>query len=605
MQRVQGLLQAGKLPAAREALQALVAAHPQFAAGLRLLASTQQALGDTAAAEELLRRALTLEPQSGPAQAALGELLLAAGRVAEAEPLLASASQASPPVGRAALLLSRLYNDNARPAQALAVAAPLCVSGAADAELASQHVNALLALGRAGEAIEGYRRLLAAAPQYAAAAQGLAQSLSATGAHQEAEAVAYAALKRNEGRDMGRNEGSAPLRRVYARSLIAQGRELGRAEEALREAIRLEPRHADAHSSLAQLIYMRTGELPQATAVLDEALKTYAHDAALWATKAAILQGAGDARGAFACLEPWAQRSEAPPALLVRAGLAALDFDPAAAAALAGRALRLAPGLLPARTLLAAAQLGLGEAQAALAGCESLLAQSPDDQYLIALQTTALRLLGDPRYAQLCDYSRLVKAYTLEAPPGWNSLDSFLTDLAASLTSLHEPLGHSLLFQSLRHGTETTQDLSRSTEPAIRALFEAFAAPIQQYVAHLGPGTDPLRRRNGGGWRFKGAWSVRLRRSGFHAQHTHPRGWISSACYITLPESMGDASRPDGTLTFGEPGLIARPALKAEHSVRPQPGMLVLFPSYLWHGTVPFDSPQPRLTVAFDAVPAR
>jgi hypothetical protein len=33
--------------------------------------------------------------------------------------------------------------------------------------------------------------------------------------------------------------------------------------------------------------------------------------------------------------------------------------------------------------------------------------------------------------------------------------------------------------------------------------------------------------------------------------------------------------------------------------------MLVLFPSYFWHGTIPFQSPQPRLTVAFDAVPAQ
>jgi hypothetical protein len=29
----------------------------------------------------------------------------------------------------------------------------------------------------------------------------------------------------------------------------------------------------------------------------------------------------------------------------------------------------------------------------------------------------------------------------------------------------------------------------------------------------------------------------------------------------------------------------------------------VLFPSYFWHGTVPFQSDQPRVTVAFDAVP--
>ena len=36
----------------------------------------------------------------------------------------------------------------------------------------------------------------------------------------------------------------------------------------------------------------------------------------------------------------------------------------------------------------------------------------------------------------------------------------------------------------------------------------------------------------------------------------------------------------------------------------PSPGDLVLFPSYFWHGTLPFTSAQPRLTVAFDALPA-
>jgi hypothetical protein len=38
-------------------------------------------------------------------------------------------------------------------------------------------------------------------------------------------------------------------------------------------------------------------------------------------------------------------------------------------------------------------------------------------------------------------------------------------------------------------------------------------------------------------------------------------------------------------------------------SVRPELGLLVLFPSYFWHGTLPFHSEQPRLTVAFDVVP--
>ena len=37
--------------------------------------------------------------------------------------------------------------------------------------------------------------------------------------------------------------------------------------------------------------------------------------------------------------------------------------------------------------------------------------------------------------------------------------------------------------------------------------------------------------------------------------------------------------------------------------VKPEAGTLVLFPSYMWHGTIPFHSQQPRLTVAFDLLP--
>jgi len=596
MRRINELLQAGSFRAAHDQLETIVDANPGFVEGLRLLAGTKQALGDSPAAEELLRRALTLDPNWTPTLATLGELLLSGGRASEAESLLQRAVAGSPPYPRAALVLARYYNDTGRPAQALAVAAPLCISGKADAELAAQHITALVALGRQEEAVAGYRGIVAAAPNNLAAAHALAISLNATGQHEEAERVAHDTLMRGHK--------TAALYNTYARSLIAQGA-LDRAEAALRDCLQLEPRLIEAHNSLAQLVWMSTGDVAQSTAALDRALQAFAHDEALWAAKAAILQGAGDARAAYGCLAQWASRAQAPPTLLVRAGLAALEFDPATALTLAERALRLVPANAAARTLLVAAQIGIGDARGALSHCDTLLANAPDDQYLIALQTTGWRLLGDERYAQLCDYPNLVAPQQLEVPPPWLDMASFLADLTVSLNRLHNPHGHALLFQSLRHGTETTQDLSRSADPVIRALFSTFAAPIRRYIEHMGQGGDPLRRRNSGHWRFNGSWSVRLHTSGFHTSHVHPRGWISSACYIELPDSMSDARSDEGILTFGKPSLATTPPLSAEYSVRPSVGMLVLFPSYFWHGTVPFTSNQARLTVAFDAVPDR
>ena len=595
MQRVNGLLQAGEFRAARERLRAIVEAHPDYAEAQRLLGGVTLMLGDAVDAERILRRAIESDPDWTPTLTTLGELLLGAGRHAEAETFLQRAIAARQPDPHAAEVLARCYNDRKQPARALAVTAPFCAGDKLPPGLVVQHVAALVALGRSDDAIGWSRNLVARAPGNAAAGQALASALQAANRHGEAEAVARHALERGPG--------NATLYCTRARSLIALG-EYDRAETALRDCLRLEPQHVEAHGDLARLVWMRTGDRGQTTEALDHALQKFPGNDALWAARAAVLQGAGDARAAYTCLVARLDRAQAPPALHVRAGLAALEFEPRLALERAECALHAAPNDPAARTLQVAAYLGVGEAQAALQACEPLRLEAPDDQYLLALQTTAWRLLGDERYAQLCDYPDRVVSYRLQAPPGWNALADFMGDLKRGLDVLHDALHHPLLFQSLRHGTETTNDLTRSDDPVIRALFAAFDAPIRDYIARMAQGNDPLRRRNIGTYRFNGSWSVRLHTSGFHQNHVHPRGWISSACYITLPERKNDPANREGILTFGEPGILTTPALPPQHDLRPEAGTLVLFPSYFWHGTVPFDGDRPRLTVAFDAVPA-
>jgi tetratricopeptide (TPR) repeat protein len=591
MQHVGSLLQNGDLRGAHDQLQVVVETHPDYVEALRLLGGIRQSFGDTDGAEALLRKAMALDPGWAPTLLTLGELLLQRGMPDEAIPLLRRAAQRLP---QAALLLARHYNDQQRATEALAVIAPVCAAGQLHPDLVTQHVAALAALGCHDEAVVFYRRFADAAPDNTAATHALAIALGAANQHAEAERVSQHALTRGHR--------SAAVYFTQASSLVALGN-FERAENALRECLRLDPRHVDAHDHLARLVWMRTGDAAQATTMLDQALTAANSDEALLAAKAAVLQGAGDVRGAYACLATAATRAQATPSLLVRAGLAALEFDPATALALAERALQRSPTATAPRNLLTAALLGVGDARRALDHCEALLSITPDDQYLIALQTTAWRLLGDARYDAWCDYPQLVRPQSLPTPSSWPNLSSFLADLKRSLERLHEPHDHPLLFQSLRHGTETTGDLTREQDPVIQALFQAFDTPIRDYLAFIGTGADPLRRRNHGTYQYNGGWSVRLRSAGYHTNHVHPRGWISSAFYVDLPESMAHADSQEGHLAFGEPGMITTPPLHAQHAVRPEPGRLVLFPSYFWHGTVPFHSTQTRLTVAFDVVP--
>ena len=59
----------------------------------------------------------------------------------------------------------------------------------------------------------------------------------------------------------------------------------------------------------------------------------------------------------------------------------------------------------------------------------------------------------------------------------------------------------------------------------------------------------------------------------------HPEGWLSSACYIAVPDTPPDSQ--EAWIKFGEPGIPTLPPLPPEHLIKPEPGMLVLFPSYM------------------------
>ena len=69
-----------------------------------------------------------------------------------------------------------------------------------------------------------------------------------------------------------------------------------------------------------------------------------------------------------------------------------------------------------------------------------------------------------------------------------------------------------------------------------------------------------------------------------HAQS----GQFLGARRISVPERhAGDASN-SGWLVLGEPDARLGVEMPPHMKVAPKPGQLVLFPSWMWHGTRPF-----------------
>jgi hypothetical protein len=137
-------------------------------------------------------------------------------------------------------------------------------------------------------------------------------------------------------------------------------------------------------------------------------------------------------------------------------------------------------------------------------------------------------------------------------------------------------------------------------------LIEALAVTIREFVERL-PSTDPrhpLLKYRDSAMAFGPSWSVRFTENGFHAAHFHPGGILSSACYIVVPEAVADRESQPGWLEIGRPPPELRMDMPAIATFEPKPGRLILFPSFLFHGTRPFAGGE-RLTVAFDLVPVK
>jgi len=99
-------------------------------------------------------------------------------------------------------------------------------------------------------------------------------------------------------------------------------------------------------------------------------------------------------------------------------------------------------------------------------------------------------------------------------------------------------------------------------------------------------------------------WCVVLERGGHQIPHIHPASWLSGVYYPQVPEGIATGEGPAGWLEFGPPDRDFPSRLTPPvHRIRPEEGLVVIFPSYLYHHTIPFDQGGTRISVAFDVVP--
>jgi uncharacterized protein (TIGR02466 family) len=267
------------------------------------------------------------------------------------------------------------------------------------------------------------------------------------------------------------------------------------------------------------------------------------------------------------------------------------------------QAAKLAPGLATVHSQLANAHAAMGSPEIAVAVCDEFLDEQPTSAALILVKVLALRDAGrDAEADALLGQDTLVRLRQIAAPSRFGSVEKFNAALETMIRE-HPSLARTHTNRATRHGIQTGS-LSVDPPPEMQVFLSLLNREVRAVLAELvaaGFGDHPWVRHAPKGWSVN-SWAVVLNDQGHQLSHIHPEAWMSAVYYVAIPEDgMGSAHGEDGWLEFGQPSdqLYAR-AKSPLRSVQPQPGTIVMFPSYSFHRTKPFSSAGQRISISFD-----
>ncbi|MBM7406337.1 MULTISPECIES: putative 2OG-Fe(II) oxygenase [Sphingomonas] len=577
--RAESAFRTGDLNGARAELEPVIAQESAPAAAFHLMALVARRQERLADAGELFRKALARAPQDGQINNNYANFCAHTGDV---EAALRHYSVAAAGSGKARIdaLVNRAVLRQQRK-QLVEALADVDAALALDPRAANAHSirgAVLRDQDRLDEAAAAFDQALSLEPARPTALRGRARVALERGEADAAARFRHCAAAGAAGPDVLLG---------LANALEADGDPGGMA--LLEDAVIRVPEWVEAHEELARM-RSEAGLADRLTESHEAALARVPQSVALHQSRWRLLHRAGRHAEGLAALEAarstLGQRAEW---LLEEADLAieARDLD---------RAHRVLDALPDAEeTLMPRARCALaqGDAQFAARLLERHVAADAGSVAGWAFLDLAWRLLDDPRHQWLSGQPGLYapRQLAIEAVE--------LAQIADLLRDLHRSRAHPV-GQSLRGGTQTRGRLLARTEPQLRRLKALLLEAITSHMAALPPADPrhPLLRQREAPPRLAGSWSVRLRGAGFHVSHIHPRGVLSSALYVSVPGDLDRAAR-EGWLEIGRPPDGANLLLGPLAEFEPQPGQLVLFPSYLFHGTRPFSSGE-RLTVAFD-----
>ena len=500
------------------------------------------------------QKVLEISPNDAETYSNLGITLKKLGRLEEAEASYKKAiaikpdySEAHSNLGNTLNELGRLEDAEASYKKALAIKPDLV-------EAHSNLGNVLQKLGRLEDAEANYKKALAIKPDYADAHINLGNILNELGRLEEAETSLKNAIA---------------IKPDYAEAhsnLGATLKELGRLEDAktsYKKAIEIKPDYAEAHTNLGNIM-KELGRLEEAETSYKNAIAIKPGYAEAHSSLASILQEIGRLEEAEASY---------------------------------ARAIRLKPDFLKTRVEMLACLYQMDKKSLFFDELDYLIKQDKANSAIGSLTCRSALRYGEEKANIFCN-EPLKHVLLVDLKSRYNFEEIFVRSVKSILSedkrsNRSQPL--------LSNGYQTSGNLFYKENNFTDEIQKVILLEIERYRINFHKSQEGFIKKWPTEFSLSG-WLISIRSGGELHPHIHHRGWLSGSIYINVPPKLKIDSG-NLVVALGIDSDTTNSNLNSKKVLDVVTGNMVLFPASLMHYTIPFESGEERIVLAFDVIP--
>ena len=153
----------------------------------------------------------------------------------------------------------------------------------------------------------------------------------------------------------------------------------------------------------------------------------------------------------------------------------------------------------------------------------------------------------------------------------------------------------------LTNGHQTAGNIFLLKNQLIDEIQKIIHLEVEKYKFHFKNSEEGFLKKWPSNYALDG-WLIRMNSGGKLDVHMHERGWISGSIYINVPPKLENYN---GNLVvcLDKKKYSSHEGMNEKKIVNTVTGSLCMFPSSLYHYTIPFESTEERVVLAFDIIP--